>query len=50
MKIGLDSNVLVASVKKPGEPYHDSALKLVEKIGFTQKQIERLVHETRKDS
>lgn len=32
MKIGLDSNVLVASVKKPGEPYHDSALELSEKI------------------
>jgi predicted nucleic acid-binding protein len=32
MKIGLDSNVLVASVKKPGEPYHDSALELAKKF------------------
>jgi predicted nucleic acid-binding protein len=31
MKIGLDSNVLVASVKKPGEPYHDSVLELAKK-------------------
>jgi len=31
MRIGLDSNVLVASVKTPGEPYHDSALKLAKK-------------------
>jgi len=28
MRFGLDSNVLVASVKKLGEPYHDSALTL----------------------
>ena len=32
MKIGLDSNVLVASVKKPGEPYHDAALELSRKM------------------
>lgn len=32
MKIGLDSNVLVASVKKPGEPFHDSALELSKRI------------------
>ncbi len=32
MKIGIDSNVLVASVKKPGEPYHDSALELARRI------------------
>ncbi len=32
MNIGLDSNVLVASVKKIGEPYHDSALGLSRKI------------------
>lgn len=30
MKIGFDSNVLVASVKKRGEPYHESALKLAQ--------------------
>ena len=32
MKIGLDSNVLVAAVKKLGEPYHRSALELSRKI------------------
>jgi predicted nucleic acid-binding protein len=32
MKIGLDSNVLVASVKKIGEPFHDSALRLSKRI------------------
>ncbi len=32
MKIGLDSNVLVASVKKLGEPFHDSALALSKRI------------------
>ena len=32
MKIGLDSNVLVASVKKAGEPYHNSAVKLADEI------------------
>jgi predicted nucleic acid-binding protein len=32
MKIGIDSNVLVASVKKLGEPFHDSALKLAKRI------------------
>lgn len=32
MKIGLDSNVLVASVKKVGEPYHVSALELSKRI------------------
>jgi predicted nucleic acid-binding protein len=32
MKIGIDSNVLVASVKKLGEPFHDSALKLSRKM------------------
>ena len=32
MKIGLDSNVLVASVKKRGEPYHRSAIELSRKI------------------
>jgi predicted nucleic acid-binding protein len=32
MKIGLDSNVLVASVKKVGEPFHDSALELSRRI------------------
>lgn len=32
MKIGLDSNVLVASVKKVGEPFHDSTLKLSRRI------------------
>jgi predicted nucleic acid-binding protein len=32
MKIGLDSNVLVASVKKLGEPFHDSALELSKRI------------------
>jgi predicted nucleic acid-binding protein len=32
LKIGLDSNVLVASVKKFGEPYHKSALDLSRKI------------------
>jgi predicted nucleic acid-binding protein len=32
MKIGLDSNVLVASIKKPGELYHDSALELAKKV------------------
>ena len=32
MKVGLDSNVLVASVKKVGEPFHDSTLKLSRKI------------------
>ncbi len=32
MKIGLDSNVLVASVKKLGEPYHRSALELSRRI------------------
>ena len=32
MKIGLDSNVLVASVKKLGEPYHKSAIELSRKI------------------
>lgn len=28
MRIGVDSNVLVAFVKKVGEPYHQSALEL----------------------
>lgn len=32
MNIGLDSNVLVASVKKLGEPYHNSAIGLSRKI------------------
>jgi predicted nucleic acid-binding protein len=32
MKISLDSNVLVASVKVPGEPYHDSALELSKRV------------------
>jgi predicted nucleic acid-binding protein len=32
MKIGLDSNVLVASVKKLGEPYHDSSIALSRRI------------------
>jgi predicted nucleic acid-binding protein len=32
MKIGIDSNVLVASVKKLGEPFHDSALELSRRI------------------
>lgn len=32
MKVGLDSSVLVASVKKLGEPYHDSAIELARKI------------------
>ncbi len=33
MKVGLDSNVLVASVKKPAEPYHDAALELANRVG-----------------
>jgi predicted nucleic acid-binding protein len=32
MRVGLDSNVLVASVKTPGEPYHDSALEFSKRI------------------
>jgi predicted nucleic acid-binding protein len=32
LKVGLDSSVLVASVKKLGEPYHDSAIELARKI------------------
>jgi predicted nucleic acid-binding protein len=32
MKVGLDSNVLVASVKKVGEPFHDSVLELSKKM------------------
>ena len=32
MRIGLDSNVLVAAVKKLGEPFHDSALQLAKRI------------------
>ena len=32
MKVGLDSSVLVASVKKLGEPYHNSAIELARKI------------------
>ena len=32
MRIGVDSNVLVASVKKAGEPYHKSALELSRKV------------------
>ena len=32
MKIGLDSNALVASVKKLGEPFHDSALELSKRV------------------
>ena len=32
MKIGLDSNVLVASVKKVGEPFHDSSIALSRRI------------------
>ena len=32
MKIGLDSNVLVAAIKKPGEPYHDSVTQLAGKV------------------
>jgi predicted nucleic acid-binding protein len=32
MMIGLDSNVLVASVKKLGEPFHDSCIALSRKI------------------
>jgi predicted nucleic acid-binding protein len=33
MRIGVDSNVLVASVKRPGEPYHDSVIELASKAG-----------------
>lgn len=32
MKIGIDSNVLVASVKKLGKPFHNSALALSKRI------------------
>ena len=32
MKIGLDSNVLVASVKKVGEPFHGSTIELSRRI------------------
>jgi predicted nucleic acid-binding protein len=32
MKVGIDSNVLVASVKKLGEPFHDSALELSKRM------------------
>jgi predicted nucleic acid-binding protein len=32
MKIGIDSNVLVASVKKLGEPFHNSALELSKRL------------------
>ena len=32
MKLGLDSNVLVASVKKLGEPFHDSSIALSRRI------------------
>jgi predicted nucleic acid-binding protein len=32
MKVGLDSNVLVASIKKLDEPFHDSALELSRRI------------------
>jgi len=32
MKVGLDPNVLVSSVKRVGEPFHDSTLKLSRKI------------------
>ena len=32
MKVGLDSNVLVASVKKGGEPQHNSAVNLANEI------------------
>jgi hypothetical protein len=32
MKTGLDSSVLVASVKKIGEPFHDSSIALPRKI------------------
>jgi predicted nucleic acid-binding protein len=31
MRIGLDSNVLVASIKMPGEPYYAAALELAKK-------------------
>ena len=32
MRIGIDSNVLVASVKKVGEPFHESALALSRRV------------------
>jgi len=32
LKVGLDSNVLVASVKKGGEPHHNSAVNLANEI------------------
>jgi predicted nucleic acid-binding protein len=32
VRVGLDSNVLVASVKAPGEPYHDAAVELSKRI------------------
>ena len=32
MKIGLDSNVLVASVKKVGEPFHESSVALSRRV------------------
>lgn len=32
MKVGLDSNVLVASVKRSGEPHHNSAISLAKEI------------------
>jgi predicted nucleic acid-binding protein len=32
LKLGFDSNVLVASVKKVGEPYHNSAIELAHKV------------------
>jgi len=32
LNVGFDSNVLVASVKKLGEPYHDSAIELARRV------------------
>ena len=32
MKVGFDSNVMVASVKKVGEPHHDSAIELARRV------------------
>ncbi|MBI2648855.1 MAG: hypothetical protein HYW93_04280 [Thaumarchaeota archaeon] len=33
MKVGLDASVLVASVKRTGEKYHEDALTLAKKMG-----------------
>jgi hypothetical protein len=43
MKIGLDSNVLVAPVKKVGELFHDSSIALSRLMPLNESEDRRVV-------